>query len=66
MELIINGDSRSVTDVATVADLLVQFKLEQKILVIELNREIVERTDYDTTQLHEGDRIEIVHFVGGG
>lgn len=66
VELVINGEARTVTDVATVADLLVQFKLEQKILVIELNRDIIERTDYEQTRLNDGDRIEIVHFVGGG
>ncbi|MFH5181514.1 sulfur carrier protein ThiS [Paenibacillus sp. TAB 01] len=66
MELVINGEARTVTDAATVADLLVQFKLEQKILVIELNRDIIERTDYEQTRLNDGDRIEIVHFVGGG
>jgi sulfur carrier protein len=66
MQLIINGESREVSDVATVTDLLVSFKLEQKILVVELNREIIERTDYETTALQAGDRLEIVHFVGGG
>ena len=66
VELVINGEARTVTDAATVADLLVQFKLEQKILVIELNRDIIERTDYEQTRLNDGDRIEIVHFVGGG
>lgn len=66
VELIINGEPRTVKDVSSITDLLVQFKLEQKILVIELNREIIERTDYEKTLLHEGDRIEIVHFVGGG
>jgi sulfur carrier protein len=66
MLLVINGESREVSDVATVTDMLVSFKLEQKILVVELNREIVERAEYDTTSLQEGDRLEIVHFVGGG
>jgi sulfur carrier protein len=66
MLLVINGESREVSDVATVTDLLVSFKLEQKILVVELNREIIERTEYHITSLQAGDRLEIVHFVGGG
>lgn len=66
MKLIINGEARDVSDVSTIADLLVAFKLEQKILVIELNREIVERTDYADCKLKDGDSLEIVHFVGGG
>jgi sulfur carrier protein len=64
--LIINGENREVEDVSSVADLLAQFKLEHKILVVELNRDIVERTDYESSPLREGDRLEIVHFVGGG
>jgi sulfur carrier protein len=64
--LIINGENREVESVSSVADLLTQFKLDQKILVVELNRDIIERTNYETTPLQEGDRMEIVHFVGGG
>ncbi|MEI7028303.1 sulfur carrier protein ThiS [Paenibacillus sp. y28] len=66
MKLVINGEQREVDSVATLADLLVLFKLENKILVIELNRTIVDRTAYSATELSEGDQIEIVHFVGGG
>jgi sulfur carrier protein len=35
-------------------------------VAVELNREIVPRAQWDDTQLHDGDRLEIVHFVGGG
>ncbi|WP_028550034.1 sulfur carrier protein ThiS [Paenibacillus sp. UNC451MF] len=66
MKLTINGEVREVSDVANVADLLAAFKLEQKILVIELNREIIDRGEYASTALKEGDSLEIVHFVGGG
>lgn len=66
VQLVINGENREVTEVSTITDLLVLFKLEQKILVVELNREIIERTQYDSMALKEGDRLEIVHFVGGG
>ncbi|MDF2962190.1 MAG: thiamine biosynthesis protein ThiS [Paenibacillus sp.] len=66
MQLVINGESRDVSEVSTVTDLLVLFKLEQKILVVELNREIIERDHYEVTVLKDGDRLEIVHFVGGG
>jgi len=66
MQLMINGETREVADIKTVADLLVSFKIDQKILVVELNREIIERSLYEDTALREGDRVEIVHFVGGG
>ncbi len=66
VKLTINGEMREVSDVNSVADLLAAFKLEQKILVIELNREIIDRSEYAATVLNEGDSLEIVHFVGGG
>ncbi|PZE20856.1 sulfur carrier protein ThiS [Paenibacillus xerothermodurans] len=66
MQLIINGEARQVCDVNSVSDLLLSFKLEHKILVVELNREIIDRADYGITALRDGDRLEIVHFVGGG
>ena len=66
MKLIVNGESREVTDVSSVAELLTHFKLERKILVVELNRTIIERERYADTALNDGDQLEIVHFVGGG
>lgn len=66
MRLTINGEEREVEQLSTVAELLTLFKLEQKILVIELNRDIVDRDAYANTPLQEGDKLEIVHFVGGG
>ncbi|WP_284644293.1 sulfur carrier protein ThiS [Paenibacillus silviterrae] len=66
MHLTVNGDVREVADVTNVLDLLKAFKLDQKILVVELNRTIIDREQYEETALTDGDRIEIVHFVGGG
>lgn len=66
MELVVNGETRTLPELGNVADLLRHFKLEHKILVIELNRTIVNRDQYENTALNEGDRVEIVHFVGGG
>lgn len=66
MRLAVNGEQREVEDVATVEELLRAFKLENKILVVELNLEIVERDAYGATPVKDGDRVEIVHFVGGG
>ncbi|MCZ8523465.1 MULTISPECIES: sulfur carrier protein ThiS [Paenibacillus] len=66
MNLIVNGEARDVEGAGTVAELLAVFKLQHKILVVELNREIIDRSHYEETKLTDGDRIEIVHFVGGG
>ncbi len=66
MTIRVNGKTVELDDVATVSGLLAHYKLEQKILVVERNGEIVDRSAYETTPILDGDRIEIVHFVGGG
>ncbi|RAV17646.1 sulfur carrier protein ThiS [Paenibacillus contaminans] len=66
MRLTVNGELRDVPDVGTVSELLTAFKLENKILVVELNRAIIDRNSYGDTKLQDGDQVEIVHFVGGG
>lgn len=61
----INGVERVVIS-ATVADLIAELGLEGQRIAIERNQEIVPRTAFAATQLSEGDRIEVVQFVGGG
>lgn len=67
MELVINGELIHVPDhIRTIADLLVHFQLNQKIAIVEVNAHIIQKQEYETTALCNGDRVEIVHFVGGG
>lgn len=66
MRLIINGEPRDLSGVSTVASLVERLELKADRLAIELNREIVTRSDWEQTQLQDGDQLEIVHFVGGG
>ncbi|MEJ8547937.1 sulfur carrier protein ThiS [Brevibacillus borstelensis] len=53
-------------EIATVRDLLQSYQLQEKIVIVERNGEIVDRARYEETPVADGDRIEIVHFVGGG
>jgi thiamine biosynthesis protein ThiS len=62
----VNGESREVEQGTTLAELVNQLALVPARLAIERNREVVRRADWPQTELSEGDRIEIVHFVGGG
>ncbi len=64
-DLYINGEPRMVSS-QTVETLLQELNLGSKKIAVELNREIVPRDSYQTTKLQPGDRLEIVHFVGGG
>ena len=53
-------------DGRTVAGLLEDLELDGRLVVVELNRQIIRRTEIAEVALRDGDRIEIVHFVGGG
>lgn len=66
MNLFLNGEATSAPDNATVAVLLEQLGLPLKGVAVERNREIVPKSLYVATRLADGDRIEIVQFVGGG
>ncbi|MFX3650347.1 MAG: sulfur carrier protein ThiS [Paenibacillus sp.] len=67
MNIIVNGQRMEIEDSLNRVDKLLQsFDLQVKTVVVELNRNILTREYHETTALREGDRIEIVHFVGGG
>ena len=66
MRLTINGEDRIIENTATVADLLAQLNIAATKVAVERNLEIVPKTAYGETMLGDGDRLEIVHFIGGG
>ena len=66
MRVYINGESREVQGNPSLADLISQLDLPAARIAVELNREVVRRGEWGETMLHDEDRIEIVHFVGGG
>ncbi len=66
MQLTINGNLREVADPGTVEQLLAELELDPRAVVVELNREIIRRPAIAATRIHDGDVVEIVHFVGGG
>jgi thiamine biosynthesis protein ThiS len=66
MKLLINGEARAFTPPLTLTGLVEQLGMKADRVAIELNRSIVPRDQWVQTSLAEGDRLEIVHFVGGG
>ena len=62
----INGEPVEVPESITLAALIEHLALVPERLAIELNREVARRADWRQTCLNEGDRVEIVNFVGGG
>ena len=66
MHIQVNGEARMTRDGATVADLLRELQVPPERVAVELNLEILAREDFDRRGLREGDRIEIIGFIGGG
>jgi len=62
----LNGKSREVRDGLTVRSLLEELELHPGMVVVELNRDILERDRYADVRVRDGDSLELVHFVGGG
>lgn len=66
LNVVINGDSRAVPSGQTITDLLGDLGLHPRLIVVEHNREILDRELFSQTELRDGDALELVHFVGGG
>ena len=66
MNVLINGESREVPDSVNLTALLELFSLPSQRVAVELNRNVVRRADWVSVTVTEGDKIEVIHFVGGG
>ncbi|HEX7289395.1 MAG TPA: sulfur carrier protein ThiS [Candidatus Angelobacter sp.] len=66
MQLQINGEAREFPDGLNVSGLVAQLGMKPDRVAVELNLEIVPRSNWDATVLKSGDKLEVVHFVGGG
>ena len=64
--IIVNGEEFEIDSRSSVAKLVEERGLDRSRVAVELNGEIVPRGTFDDTLLHDGDKVEIVHFVGGG
>lgn len=66
IQIVVNGQAETVSENLTVADLLAKLGRAPQGLAVEINREVVPRSLHAETRFSEGDRVEIVHMVGGG
>ena len=62
----VNGEEREIESGLSVTQLLEELEIRPARVVVELNRDVLARDAFGTTALKDGDKIEIVHFVGGG
>jgi thiamine biosynthesis protein ThiS len=66
LTIVVNGNQTDIPDSSTISDLISQLGLKSERVAVELNKKIVRRAEWDSTTISEGDRLEVVHFVGGG
>ncbi len=66
ISVIVNGEPQELPPDVSLLELLRQLELDPRAVVVELNREIVRRPALHGTTVRDGDRVELVHFVGGG
>ena len=62
----LNGEARDIPVETDLVRLLEEFSLPSKRIAIELNKNVIRRPDWPATIIREGDKLEVVHFVGGG
>lgn len=66
MRIFINGETKEISGEINVSGLLEHFSLPSERIAIELNREVVRKKDWGNIKVSDGDKLEIIHFVGGG
>lgn len=66
ISVVINGDARQIESGKSVTELLADLGLHPRLIVVEHNREILDRDRFSDTEVRAGDALELVHFVGGG
>jgi len=66
LRITVNGESKDVPEGTTLEGLIALLALAPERLAVEFNHEVLRRAEWAATALNEGDRVEIVHFVGGG
>jgi len=66
LTIVVNGNQTDIPDSSTISDLVKQLGLNPERVAVERNRKIVRRAEWGSTAISEGDRLEVVHFVGGG
>ncbi|MEO8325748.1 MAG: sulfur carrier protein ThiS [Nitrospirota bacterium] len=66
MKIVVNGEQREADEPLTVAQLLATLQLRSEQVAVEINLKIIDREDFLTWNLHDGDKVEVLSFIGGG
>lgn len=66
MKIVINGEDEEFNNELTILELLIHRDLNREGVAVALNRSVIPRTEHATTMIREGDKVEVIHAVGGG
>lgn len=66
MKVFINGETQEISGEVNLSELLKNLSLPQERIAVELNKEVVRKKDWENITISEADKIEVIHFVGGG
>ena len=66
MQVLINGETRKIENELNLRELLEKLELPTERIAIELNKDVIRKKDWETIKINDADKIEIIHFVGGG
>lgn len=66
MKIYINGETKEIATELNLAELLKHLALPEERIAIELNKEVVRKKDWENIKVSDADKIEVIHFVGGG
>ncbi|OIO37633.1 MAG: thiamine biosynthesis protein ThiS [Candidatus Omnitrophica bacterium CG1_02_46_14] len=66
MKIVLNGKPARIKPGLTVSDLLIQWRIRAELVTVELDGTILQKLDYDTVQIKEGNKVEFVFYMGGG
>ncbi len=66
MKIIVNGEDKEVKEGIKIGELLDELKIRDKIMAVAVDMNVIKKENWDKTILHNGARVEFLHFVGGG
>lgn len=66
MQVLINGETRKIENELNLRQLLEKLELPTERIAIELNKDVIRKKDWESIKISDADKIEIIHFVGGG
>ena len=66
INITLNGKPNQIQSGMTVSDLLIKWKVRPELVTVEVNENILQKLDYDATEIKEGDKVEFVFYMGGG